>query len=87
MFKKTMTVDMIYDPSIAEQLISDPLLCSKDDQSFLFCMLQLKMDRVRVSAQSTRYTHSSKNVLSPDEAELFELANLAGVTIDQNVFK
>lgn len=43
------------------------------------------MDKAR--SQTLRYTHLSKNVLSSDETELYELANLAGVTFDPNVFK
>ncbi|KAK6183794.1 hypothetical protein SNE40_002425 [Patella caerulea] len=34
-----------------------------------------------------RYTLSSKNVLTPDEAELYELTQLAGVLTDPSVFK
>jgi len=30
---------------------------------------------------------AAKNVLSADESELFELANLAGVTMNPKVFK
>ncbi|KAK7505915.1 hypothetical protein BaRGS_00002637 [Batillaria attramentaria] len=34
-----------------------------------------------------RFQIRSKNVLAPDEMELFELAQLAGVTMDPSVFK
>ena len=37
--------------------------------------------------QVYRYTVLSKNVLVGDESELYELATLAGVVIDPNVFK
>ena len=32
-------------------------------------------------------THLSKNILTTDEAELYELSNLAGIVFDPNVFK
>lgn len=34
-----------------------------------------------------KYTMYTKNVLTPDEAELYELSNLAGVVMDVKVFK
>ena len=37
--------------------------------------------------QVYRYTMLSKNVLVGDESELYELATMAGVVIDPNVFK
>jgi len=37
--------------------------------------------------QVYRYTVLSKNVLVGDESELYELATLAGVVVDPNVFK
>lgn len=38
-------------------------------------------------SQTLRYTLLSKNVLTADEAELYELSNLAGIVFDPNVFK
>jgi hypothetical protein len=40
-----------------------------------------------MSQQTLKYTLLSKNVLTLDEAELYELSQLAGVTLDPNVFK
>ncbi|XP_041347025.1 mitotic-spindle organizing protein 2A-like [Gigantopelta aegis] len=34
-----------------------------------------------------RFTLLSKNVLTPEETELYELSQLAGVTLDPDVFK
>lgn len=34
-----------------------------------------------------QYALVSKNVLTPEEQELFELTQLAGVTLDPSVFK
>ncbi|XP_071179563.1 mitotic-spindle organizing protein 2B-like [Mytilus edulis] len=40
-----------------------------------------------MSQQTLKYTLLSKNVLTLDEAELYELSQLAGITLDPNVFK
>ena len=37
--------------------------------------------------QTFHYTLVNQKALSPDDAELYELTNLAGIVIDQNVFK
>ncbi len=34
-----------------------------------------------------KYSFLNKNVLTPDETELFELASLAGVEMDASLFK
>ncbi|XP_074643346.1 mitotic-spindle organizing protein 2B-like [Tubulanus polymorphus] len=38
-------------------------------------------------SQTMKFTLLSKNVLSADEAELYELGHLAGVVMDPNLFK
>ena len=38
-------------------------------------------------SQTLRYAIFTKNILTPEEAELYELANLAGVVADPRVFK
>ena len=38
-------------------------------------------------AQVLRYALLSKDILNSDEMELYELAHLAGVVMDPNVFK
>jgi len=38
-------------------------------------------------SQTTNFTLLSKNVLSPEEQELYELATLAGVVLDPSVYK
>ncbi len=40
-----------------------------------------------VKAQTLKYTLYNKNSLTADEADLFELSQLAGVTFDAKVFK
>ena len=40
-----------------------------------------------MSQQILKFTLLSKNVLTPDECELYELSQLAGVTLDPQVFK
>lgn len=37
--------------------------------------------------QVMKFALLSKNVLSAEEAELYELAQLAGITLDPSVFK
>jgi hypothetical protein len=38
-------------------------------------------------SQTLKYTLYSKNVLTPEETELYELSQLAGVVYDPEVFK
>ncbi|ELT99008.1 hypothetical protein CAPTEDRAFT_208499 [Capitella teleta] len=38
-------------------------------------------------SQTLRFSHLSRNVLTGDDEELYSLANLAGVTMDPQIFK
>ena len=41
----------------------------------------------REKSEVLRFQIRSKDVLTPDEMELFELTQLAGVTMDPSIFK